>query len=227
MLRRVCFRGWGGLNERWQQELAQQRSSRRAEILRAARELFLERDLPGVTMKDVQQRAGISRVTLYKYFRSIHELAFAIQTEVLRELSDEAEAAATGASGRERLRNYLTAGVRKALAEPHLVRFTALFDHYYRNAYPDPQLQEEYRRFIGSLRGLRSRVEDGVADGSLRSDIEAGQLVHLLAHAHLGMLQRILVRAEILRQESGTDPEAVLLRHVDMLVSYATSEAAR
>lgn len=214
------------MRDRWQRELEQHRQARREEIIAAARELFLERDLPGVTMTDLEERTGISRVTLYKYFKSIHEIAFEVQMRVMKELCEPAPGEVIeGRTGLERLRNWLLRRVRASLANPNLVRFTALFDHYYRSAYPDPKLQEEYRRFLQSMVTLRRLVEEGVRDGSIRSDLDTETLTHLLGHAQMGMLQRLIVRGHIIRDESGVDPEVLLTWHVDMLVQYAAQPA--
>ena len=65
---------------------------RREEILRAARELFLEHGVEGVSTRHIAARVGISQTALYVYFKS--------KEEMLDRLVDAASASSASRSTR-------------------------------------------------------------------------------------------------------------------------------
>nr|BBH86757.1 hypothetical protein KTC_15080 [Thermosporothrix sp. COM3] len=207
--------------QKWQQTLEQQRVGRREELIQAARGLFLEKDLSGVTMKDISERAGVSRVTLYKYYRSIDELAFEVQIRILSEMYRFAEEAQLhGQNALERLHDLLLTMCHFASSHPEDIQFIGLFDHYYRDSYPSPELEARYRDFLRSSEVFQSLIVEGQRDGSIRTDIPANTLAALIGNTSLSMQQRMISRGHILHQEQGIDPQEMLLLHIDLLVSY-------
>jgi AcrR family transcriptional regulator len=67
---------------------------RRADLLRASRELFLAQGVAATSLEDVTSRAGVSKGLFYLYFRSKDELLVALQDEFSVELSARIRAAA-------------------------------------------------------------------------------------------------------------------------------------
>ncbi|NUR94395.1 MAG: helix-turn-helix transcriptional regulator [Kribbellaceae bacterium] len=55
----------------WEHTIASHRSAVQEAILAAAAELVGERGVPGLTMAELAQRAGVGRATLYKYFGDV------------------------------------------------------------------------------------------------------------------------------------------------------------
>lgn len=58
-------------------------TERRAEILQAARDLFLEKEYEKATMQDVMERLGIAKGTIYHYFDSKEALLEAIVIDMV------------------------------------------------------------------------------------------------------------------------------------------------
>jgi AcrR family transcriptional regulator len=67
---------------------------RRADLLRASRELFLSQGVAATSLEDITSRAGVSKGLFYLYFRSKDELLVALQDEFSSELSARIRAAA-------------------------------------------------------------------------------------------------------------------------------------
>lgn len=91
----------------WRDTVEEHRREVRAAILDAAWTLATQRGVRGVTMGLVAEHAGISRATLYKYFRGVDEILLAGHTEHVREhlaaLEDALSTAATPRQGLERV----------------------------------------------------------------------------------------------------------------------------
>jgi len=86
---------------------------RPAEILKAARELFLQQGVENVTTRQIAARVGISQTALYVYFSSKEEMLDAIAEEAWRGLADALDAADSPDLGPvARLRSILSAYMR-------------------------------------------------------------------------------------------------------------------
>ena len=59
---------------------------RRQEIIEAARELFQAKDYEKTTMRDVMDKLGIAKGTIYHYFRSKEDL---LEDEWVRKIIDD------------------------------------------------------------------------------------------------------------------------------------------
>jgi AcrR family transcriptional regulator len=209
------------MNEKWKNSLEYHRNDKREEIIDAALQLFLEKELSNVTMTDIVAKAGISRVTLYKYFKSIHEIAFEIQIEVLQEMIQVLDRTmATGKSGAEKLQLLFEAMLDFFDERTNYLRFMSLFDYYYRNTYPTPGLEEKYNHFL--IEEVRDffPIREGIKDGSLRSDLDERIVVYMVGNTFLGIGQRMAMWGHLLSKELNVDPKEVLQQVFDMIYEF-------
>src|ERR1700683_5411434 len=61
---------------------------RRADLLEAARELFLAKGVAATSLDDITSRGGVSKGLFYLYFRSKDDLLTALQDQFSAELAD-------------------------------------------------------------------------------------------------------------------------------------------
>ncbi len=66
---------------------------RRADLLKAGRELFLAQGVAATSLEDVTSRAGVSKGLFYLYFRSKDDLLLALQDQFSVELAERIRAA--------------------------------------------------------------------------------------------------------------------------------------
>lgn len=119
MLREVVERGAAGTGER-----KQDRSKRRKEeILRAALRVFAREGISRARIGDIASEAGMPVSSIYEYFASKEELAYAVPiTHLTRFYSEYEEAVADKSSARERLRLYLWLAADFARRNPEWAR---------------------------------------------------------------------------------------------------------
>ncbi|MCU6707760.1 TetR/AcrR family transcriptional regulator [Paenibacillus sp. J5C_2022] len=210
------------MNAKWKEQLEQHRSQRREDIISSAQDLLLERGLSAVTLKDIVEHCGISKVTLYKYFRSYEEIIFEVQMNVLRTWMEGIyRVAAKGGSGLEKLRSLLEHMVSHSEQNPNAIRFIAIFDAYYRDNYPTAELEQRYRSFLkGGPHPFFALLQQGVDDGSIRSDIDLNELTYTLSNIVIATLQRMILRGQLLKQDQGVEPSAILEHMVAMVLTY-------
>lgn len=169
------------------------RERQRRRILEAAEELFDERGVDGVTMADITSASGLRASTIYQYFSNKDEIVWAILSELLEETSARAkkiiEGATTGLSKITGLLDFLADELSK---NPAKVRFVAQFDAMYGRNWPaerlltlEAQINPEGFRYFSKL------IREGIADGSLRRDLDPDLTMHAVINAAIGAQRRL------------------------------------
>jgi AcrR family transcriptional regulator len=167
----------------------------RLAILEAAAELLLERGLPAVSMDAVAERAGVSKATIYRWWRTKETLA-------LDALYNEWAAAQPPAKSTGSLRGDLMAllrpWVRLASSRPYGRVMAALITE----AQMDPEFAAVYRsRFIEPRREqagavFRRAIERGEIPADTKVDVALdllyGPLYHRLLHGHAPLNDRFV-----------------------------------
>jgi AcrR family transcriptional regulator len=167
----------------------------RLAILEAAAELLLERGLPAVSMDAVAERAGVSKATIYRWWRTKETLA-------LDALYNEWAAAPPPARSTGSLRGDLMAllrpWVRLASSRPYGRVISALVTE----AQMDPEFAAVYlSRFIEPRREqagavFRRAIERGEIPADTKIDVALdllyGPLYHRLLHGHAPLNDRFV-----------------------------------
>lgn len=152
---------------------------------------------PGMplTVADVCARAGVSRPTFYKYFPTLGAAMLHVFNWVMDEMIRES--GVSDDSGLTGLEVYL-AEARAAFAvscrRPELTRFISFLDYTFRTI--GMTAEESAAIESTALRAAdheRQIVRRGQADGSIRSDISANEIVNAVGSALLGLRQRIQI----------------------------------
>ncbi|MCQ4087964.1 TetR/AcrR family transcriptional regulator [Saccharibacillus sp. JS10] len=180
------------MSETWHQHRKQQN---RDDIIAAGRQLFFSQGFPGVSVKDVCEQAGVSRVTYYKHFQSIDELVFTVQMQALEHLSENIQINDDPQlSGRDRLHRMLQAWSVYTLQNKADMRFILLFDLHYDAYPPDAKLLNQYKAFIDLKKQthfLNAPLQAGISDGSLRPDLHVLETGEFIFTAMMGLLQKL------------------------------------
>jgi len=160
-----------------EQEQSALKDKHRQEILDVGMQLFLEKGVADVDMKEVAAAAGLSRATLYRYFPSKKALVYAIlrwQSEVNAEGYHAARQAFAG-NGFEKFSQFVAQLLDAYRAFPDMFRFMGMVDFYYCSKDSAEDLIELYQDvFYGLLveETPQSYLEEGQRDGSVRADID-------------------------------------------------------
>lgn len=163
-------------------------------ILTAAQELFDTRGIDRVTMADIVSATGIRASTLYEYFSNKDEIVWALVEEIMlqgsaniRELIDTVTGPALA-----RITALLQAFGNELVDHPERVRFMAQFDAMYaRDWSVERLLSLEDRILPGRFGGLAALIREGMADGSLRSDLDPDLTLHSIINAVVGAQRRL------------------------------------
>jgi Transcriptional regulator len=180
------------MSDSWHENL---KSKNRVEIIAAARELFLKSNFFSVSVKDVCRLAGVSRVTFYKHFKSIDELIFEVQMNVLDNMTQYIiDRDNNEASGIDRLNLILNSWIEFAKENREEMKFIILFDLYLDSYDSDEELKARYVNFVSEKNHkyfLNAVINKGISDGTLRSDIDPINTGYYIFQTIMGVLQRM------------------------------------
>jgi AcrR family transcriptional regulator len=184
------------------QQGATQVDAQRANILDAAERRFLRNGLEHTTMADIAEEAGITRMTLYRYFRDRDTIAFEIAVRMLERITsvnipDSAGEGAGEACTLERLKQAARAMILNFDELRDAYRYLGMFDHLYTDRYPSDELAAWYKRHIEGLR------VSGVREGVVVQEGPYAKHVLMTMNAIMSFLQRMAARGELMAAEQG------------------------
>lgn len=173
----------------------------RERILEEAEKQFIEKGINGTQMKDIAETLVINRRTLYRYYPTKDDLAFAVEIIIMKQFKKyfSFEVHETG-TGLEKIKHYFeTIDVDEI---KHLMKYLAEFDSYFQDDYPSKELEDEYIELIRPESDILYKYcQLGFDDGSLRSDFTPLQLYQFITHNFLALFQRVLIREKHLKKE--------------------------
>jgi AcrR family transcriptional regulator len=180
-------------------------------ILDATRELLVAHGVHGLTVEGVAARAGVAKTTIYRRYRSKHELALAVLLHMAREVVAVPDLDET----RAELIAFVNGAVRVLGSTP----MGRVMQGLVSDLAADPSLATAFREQIVARRltEVRRLVDRGIARGEVRPGIDY-ELVHDLLFGP--------VYYRLLLSGSSLD-EQLAERIVDALMPWLTGSADR
>lgn len=193
----------------------------RKRIIEAARELFMADGFFETQMKDVSEKVGISRTSLYRYYRDKLDLGMAILEVAFDEIAaDESWREGSSRFGGTAL-GRLDCFLRYSMASPkfrHLRLFVAEFDAYFSGCRIPADFIDRLKSYIDSNLAILELLKEGIADGSVRPDIDP-HLAHVtVTNAVTALQQRLLLRGHALIELREGELERISDEHIKYLL---------
>lgn len=163
--------------------------SRRDEILAAAKRVIAEQGYSDTSMRDIAEASGLLAGSLYSHFRSKAALVGEIVAGFYDELIPAQTAIlASPANGAEQLRAMIEAVYGVCAA--HREELTILHYDWHALAALD-ELAEVHARSRETLDLWNAVVARGVADGSLRPDLDGNAMVRIATSSIHGLIDTV------------------------------------
>jgi AcrR family transcriptional regulator len=146
---------------------------RDADILEATRQLLIEQGVHGLTMEGVAARAGVAKTTVYRRYRSKHELALAVLLDMVEQVVAVEDTGDTRAE--------LIAFVGGAVRVLESTLMGRVMQGLVSDFATDPALGKAFREQVVAARltEVRRVLDRGIARGDLRPGLDP-ELVHEL-----------------------------------------------
>jgi AcrR family transcriptional regulator len=174
---------------------------RRAQIMQAAMTCFARKGYHETTMDDIVAESGLSKGSLYWYFKSKKELFLSLLTVSLEELGSNLEEtlADPSLSAADKLRYYCesVALIPKNTSSELIAIMVDLWAQTRHDDQVSRILVEIYQPYLEQLTAL---LEEGVAKEEFRP-VKAAHLASLLIAAYDGLVLQVVVGLPIDTQE--------------------------
>ena len=195
------------------------RKRQRRRILSAAQELFDIRGIDRVPIAEIISVAGIRASTLYEYFSNKDEIVWALVEELMLQWSASVLEARGAHTALARITALLQAFGDELVEHPERVRFMAQFDAMYaRDWSAERLLALEDRLFPGRFGTLSTLIREGIADGSLRGDLDPDLTLQAVINAVVGAQRRLASLGNRVEQEYGQPIEGLFRETVRILL---------
>ena len=195
------------------------RERQRRRILDASEKLFDRHGIDRVTMSDIVSASGLRTSTLYQYFSSKDDIVWAIVEEVLAESTERAKAVTKGAgTALDKITALLNLFADDLVNHQAKVRFMAQFDAMYARDWPaDRLLALEAQISPEGFQQLGWLIREGIADGSLRADLQPELTLHAVINAVVGAQRRLASLGSRVELEYG-QPIDSLFREITRVI---------
>lgn len=209
-----------GISERKERE----REQRRNDIIDAAEKIFFSKGIDNATMDETAEAAELSKGTLYLYFKNKSELLHGIigrGLELLLNLFREsAEKEMTGIDKISVLgRTYYDFSIRHPEYSSLMMHHEAqVLELDTMNESPNFCRCNETGGKIISL--MQEIVEIGVADGTIRNDLDPFKLTMVLWGHTSGLLSLLRAKQQLLEKLYQVDPEELIAFSHQMIKEY-------
>jgi AcrR family transcriptional regulator len=207
-----------GVTERKERE----KESRREAIVAAAQKVFFEKGIENTTMRDIAEETELSKATLYLYFTDKEELTFEILLLTFQRVNELIRTAADShATGYQKLQSISAAYMDFYREYPQYTYFSLVMDQY---AHAVAQGKESAQRCMEEIHRIqefiRELLEEGIRDGSIRSDIEPDKTAVFFIHVVTSFMKRVLVLKDAVGPSMDYRPQE-LIEHMFTLFLYS------
>jgi AcrR family transcriptional regulator len=169
------------------------RERQQRRILDAAWKLFDERGMDRVTMAEITSASGVQASTTYQYFSNKDAVVWAMLGEWMQERSQCAKEMLEAApNALARITSLLESFADDLVNEPVKVRFLAQFDAMYAHNWPAERLLAlESQIFSEPKQWFSELIREGIADGSLRADLNPDLTLQAVINTVIGTQRRL------------------------------------
>ncbi len=177
------------------------RENQRERILEAAEELFIRDGVDNVSMEAIAKATRLARKTLYEYFSNKLEIALAVIQSLLDKMAADFEPTQLPESnGFQRIEAFVQHLIGLLDAHPEFFRFLVEFDTLYAREGDPTRVRQ---MFAQSSELLIPMIQQGIADGSIRPDVDPHLLSAALFNLVSGMHSRFALLGHQIREEYG------------------------
>ena len=200
------------------------RAVRRDYVLRTAARLFLQHGIEPVKMTDIADAAGVGVASVYRYFETKNNLAIEVGTALWQafgvSFARVVKKATTEQTGLARMRMLFEQFATTFRRSPEAIAFLDEIDRIILSGDVESSLVDSYDSEIASyFTPFYAAFEQGVADGSIRSEIDFPLYYRTVSHSLISEAQR-LVRGEVLKSDDYSHGEQELQFLIDMAMYF-------
>lgn len=180
----------------------------RIDILEAAHSVFLESGIGKTTIREIAQKAKMTKRTIFNYFETKDILAEALQIHLIRKLSSSYSVDfSEGINALSKIRKFLDGFILSSPENIKMIQYIAAFDNYYIHGYPTPNYGVEIAKIVEPFYQIIPIIIEGQQQGIIRTFpfVEPITMFLSIFQAYNSYIQRFYYRQEALKEEGFPD----------------------
>ena len=188
------------------------RENQREAILEVAEDLFIQKGIEPVTMGEIADAARLTRATIYKYFSNKEEIAQEIFKTITKAWRDRNERDVWGfqGTGYQRLERFLNCFFLNLFQNPREASFVGEFNYLYAKKWSaDVFVETMLQNLVEDRQFIFGCFEQGLQDGSVRTDMDANMGTAVFFNFISGMVSRIGEMGGKVEQEFGIGAQVI------------------
>ena len=189
----------------------EEKEERRRTIIDAAETVLREKGRGDMAMGDIAEEARLSRSLLYVYFEDMEDIVLAVTLRGFQSMRERFEHAVKEHEvGRQQIRAVGDAYVQFAQEESMYFDLVAQFESRSADADDAPQrVQQCLAESDRVMASMTKAIEQGIEDGSIRSELDPTQTAITLWGCTHGLIQLAANKGTSLEQQYGLPPASL------------------
>jgi TetR/AcrR family fatty acid metabolism transcriptional regulator len=168
-------------------DIMSKKNIKRRSIIRAAIEVFNDKDFKTASISEIAKKAGVANGTIYQYFRNKEDLFFSIPIEKTMEFKSQLELHLEGISGAfNKIRKFVWYYLHFFKTNPEYGRLLML-EIRVSKSFVETQTYDFLKQAVGPILNI---LTEGQEEGVIRQDAD----IYTLRHLVLGTLEHIVSR---------------------------------
>ena len=202
--------------------LKSKRAERAVEI---SADMFLKHGIEAVKMTDIADACGVGVATLYRYFGTKTAITIAAMTYLWTDLKEKFRGvfesqAFLNQNGCKRIYDLMKLYLQLFDMHPDFMRLLGEFDLMLTSEdVPKAALYDYERSVINFYPVVEASYRAGIADGSIRSDVDFKLFYLTYTHAMMELCKKIL-RGDLLPSDDFADGKKELTMLMDMAITF-------
>lgn len=202
---------------------ASPRQHRKALVAQAAFDVFCHHGIDNATMVMVAKAADVGVASVYRYYETKFDLALACalwvwETRIHPRLPQRFDENQNGAT---RLREIFSLIAVLMKEDPDVLRFMEYFDNFVVSQHISADRLMEYNLSLEKAKPLvMAAFERGVADGSVRADLDGVRFYYVTARTLMSLAQKLILRGHVVASDEVIDAQAQVNTVIDMAMHY-------
>lgn len=192
--------------------------AKRAYVTDVATELFLQKSIAAVTIRDIAAASGVGEATVYRYYSTRSNLivaaALKLQAEVGARFLDFAE----GSNAYEKLSRFYGAYLKLFRVRPELYRFLSEFDAFCISS-GEAELSEYQDNFDRFRETVLDIYRQGVSEGSIRQQEDFELFYYATTHALLSLCKKLATERHVIRQDARFEADEEIKIMTDLILA--------
>lgn len=176
------------------------------EVCRIAKLEFAEKGILSTEMKEIANKVGIGRATLYRYYPNIESIAYVVAADYMKELTNFSTSFDySGINGYNSLLECQKSFFEFWNSRKDVLSFFIHFDAMYPSPYPDtPEAKSYVNELIHLYEITDNFLNKGISDGSIKNETDIKESYSIISQAIVGYIQRAAILHHEKESESKT-----------------------